>query len=113
MPGLATPRLASRMRFFKQIPYLFAYKSQTIDGLQIPIIIMLVCDIYNKSSWVKVCEKRWMVFMYANVYDVALRGNTARNLAVGPWRVGHLCYMLTAITRRCSAPWSREFKLKD
>jgi len=50
---------------------------------------MLVCDIYNKSNWAKVrvwVRKRWDD---VHVYDVALSGNTVRNMAVGLWLVGN------------------------
>ena len=61
--------------------------SITINGLQISVIIMLVCDIYNKSSWAKVCvsvRKRRVMFMCAHVYDVVLCGNTVRSWLATP-----------------------------
>jgi len=53
----------------------------------------MVCDIYNKSGWAKaqyLCG--WgtdvVMFMYAHEYDVALCGDTIRNVALGLWVVG-------------------------
>jgi len=33
------------------------------------------------------------MFMCVHVYDVALCGNTVRNVALGLWLVGHPCYI--------------------
>jgi len=52
-----------------------------------------VCDIYNKSSWPKVCVCEWgrdgVMFMCAQVYNAALCSSTVRNAALGLWLVGH------------------------
>ena len=51
---------------------------------------VLVCGIYNKSSLAKVCELgiAGLMFICTHVYDVALCGNTVRNVALGPRLVG-------------------------
>ncbi len=49
---------------------------------------MLVCDTYNKSGCAKVCVcvcvrgRDEVMFMCAHVYDVALCGNTIKNVAL-------------------------------
>jgi len=97
--GVANPRLASRMRLLPGFMRLLRnYQTShritciTINCLQSSVIVMLVCDIYNKSSWAKVwvrVRKRWVMFMCVHVYDVVLCGNTVRNVALGLWLVGH------------------------
>ena len=57
---------------------------------------MLLCDIYNKSSWAKACVCEWgrdeVMFMCAHVHDVALCSNTVRNVALCLWLVSHSCF---------------------
>jgi len=68
------------------------------NNLKNSVIVMLVCDTYNKCSWAKVRvlseeEMGWCSrVLTAHVY-VTFCSNTVRNVALGLWLVGY--------------PWSR------